>query len=52
MIYLLQQLAPSQMIEMVFRPDSALQGYTGQGVTWDNKIKFGMNHAPAAGLIT
>ena len=31
--------------------DSALQGYTGPGITWANEINFVMNHAPGAGSI-
>ena len=31
--------------------DSALQGYTGPGTTWDNEMNFGMKHAPGAGSI-
>ena len=28
-----------------------LKGYSGQGITWDNEMNFGMNHAPCAGSI-
>ena len=31
--------------------NSALEGYTRQGTTWDNEMNFGMNHAPGVGLI-
>ena len=35
----------------VLSHDSALQGYTGLGITWANEMIFVMNHAAGAGLI-
>ena len=37
----------------IFGKDSAAQGYTGPGTTWDdNESNCGMDHAPGAGSIT
>ena len=36
----------------VLGKDAELQGYTGPGTTWANKMNFSMNHAPGAGLIS
>ena len=39
------------MNEWCFSVNSTLQGYAGPGTTWNDKMNFGMNHAPGAGFL-